>query len=253
MATQPPPGASPRRRRRAHPAAVVRLGFGSLVLLALLVLYLEESGLPLGLPGDVCVMYVGHRAAGQPLTWLASWLGLIGCVLLGASNLYLISRRWGHRLLEGRLGRLLHLDQRRLAQGERWFARWGIWAIRHRPAGPLPLGLGAHRGRLRSGRRARPRRGSRRAPGDAAGPGHPPGRRDWPVLRPAPGPSTATWGAPWTRRRTGCCRSTTALTASSNPCAICTTCSGGTSGYASRPAQVCDTKAKEPEPAPRVW
>jgi membrane-associated protein len=176
---QPAPRAVPRGRRRAQPAAVALVGLGGLVLLAVLLLwegddllellqplrataasilarygrpaafallYLEESGLPLGVPGDIYVMYVGHRSAGQPLVWLATWLGLIACVLLGASNLYLISRRWGHRLLVGRLGQLLHLDRQRLERGERWFARWGIWAIifgRHVPGLRVPITVAA--------------------------------------------------------------------------------------------------------------
>lgn len=93
---------------------------------AFALLYLEESGLPLFVPGDVYVMYIGHRAAGQPLVWVASWLGLTMCVTFGATNLYLISRRLGRGLAQGRLGKALHLSEERLVQGERWFARWGL-------------------------------------------------------------------------------------------------------------------------------
>jgi membrane-associated protein len=113
---------------------------------AFALLYLEESGLPLFVPGDVYVMYIGHRAAGQPLVWVASWLGLTMCVTLGATNLYLISRRLGRGLVHGRMGRALHLTEERLVQGERWFARWGLWAIifgRHVPGLRLPITVAA--------------------------------------------------------------------------------------------------------------
>src|ERR1700693_1768178 len=55
-------------------------------------LFLEESGIPMPMPGDVFVMYVGHNSANSLLTLLAAWLGLIAVVVLGATNLYLISR-----------------------------------------------------------------------------------------------------------------------------------------------------------------
>lgn len=113
---------------------------------AFALLYLEESGLPLFVPGDVYVMYIGHGAAGQPLIWIASWLGLTMCVTLGATNLYLISRRLGRRLVHGRVGKALHLSEERLVQGERWFARWGLWAIifgRHVPGLRIPITVAA--------------------------------------------------------------------------------------------------------------
>src|SRR2546429_8410968 len=38
-------------------------------------LYAEESGVPMPMPGDVFVMYIGHHAADSVLTLLAAWLG----------------------------------------------------------------------------------------------------------------------------------------------------------------------------------
>jgi len=52
---------------------------------------------------------------------------IIVVVVLGATNLYLISRRIGRRLLAGRLGAVLHVTPERLDQAERWFHRWGPW------------------------------------------------------------------------------------------------------------------------------
>src|SRR3979409_2138810 len=40
-------------------------------------LYLEECGVPMPMPGDVFVMYAGHHSAHGLLTLLAAWLGLI--------------------------------------------------------------------------------------------------------------------------------------------------------------------------------
>ena len=109
-------------------------------------LYLEESGIPSPLPGDVFVLYLGTAGAGSPLTLVLSWLGVILAVALGSTNLYLISRHLGHRLLVGRLGRILHVTPENLARAERWFSRYGALAIifgRHVPGLRIPLTVAA--------------------------------------------------------------------------------------------------------------
>jgi membrane protein DedA with SNARE-associated domain len=114
--------------------------YGAPVSLGLL--YIEESGVPLPVPGDVYVAYLGHLGAGSWLRLGASWLGIIAVVVAGATNLYLVSRRWGSRLLEHRLAALLRLDPARLARVEGWFARWGALAIifgRHLPGFRIPI------------------------------------------------------------------------------------------------------------------
>src|SRR6266700_17011 len=94
-----------------------------------LALYLEESGIPVPVSGDVFVVYLWHHFAPSLPQRVLVWLGLVVTVVAGSSNLYLVSRRWGRRLAEGRLGLLLHLTPSRLAAAERWFDRWGAPAI----------------------------------------------------------------------------------------------------------------------------
>jgi membrane protein DedA with SNARE-associated domain len=109
-------------------------------------LYAEESGVPMPMPGDVFVMYVGHHTAQNLLTLLSAWLGLIALVVLGASNLYWISQRWGRSIVEHRLAKLLHLTPTKIDQAERWFARWGVWTLvfgRHVPGLRVPLTVAA--------------------------------------------------------------------------------------------------------------
>lgn len=104
-------------------------------------LYLEESGLPLPVPGDAIMLYVG-RAAGSWAAWIASWLAIVLVVVAGASNLYLIARRWGSRLLGHRLSSAFHLNPHRVARARSWFDRWGPLAVifgRHLPGFRIPL------------------------------------------------------------------------------------------------------------------
>ncbi len=118
--------------------------FGMVAAFALL--YAEESGVPMPMPGDVFVMYVGHHAAHGLLPALAAWLGLIAVVVLGASNLYWISQRWGRSIVEHRLAKVLHLTPARIDRAEQWFARYGVWTLvlgRHVPGLRVPLTVAA--------------------------------------------------------------------------------------------------------------
>lgn len=126
--------------------SAIQLLSGPAYLLAFPLLYLEESGVPLPLPGDVFVMYVGHRVPADVRAWVAAWLGFVLCVTLGASTLYAISRRLGRRVVAGRVGSLLHLNQERMDRAEGWFDRWGLVAVifgRHVPGGRIPITVAA--------------------------------------------------------------------------------------------------------------
>src|SRR5207245_9569246 len=92
-------------------------------------LYIEEAGVPFPAPGDVFVMYVGIHVPHNLAAWIAAWLGLIVAVVLGATNLFLISRKYGRRLAESQLAEYVHLSPERLAKAERWFKRYGVLAI----------------------------------------------------------------------------------------------------------------------------
>jgi membrane protein DedA with SNARE-associated domain len=97
--------------------------------LALAGVYLEESGVPMPVPSEVSIGYLGQRVGAHPWALAAAWVGLTALVVLGATNLFAISRRWGPRLVAGRIGAILDLAPDRLARAQRWFRRWGPLAI----------------------------------------------------------------------------------------------------------------------------
>jgi membrane protein DedA with SNARE-associated domain len=118
--------------------------YGYLVGFALI--YIEESGLPLFIPGDAFLLYVGHRLPHNVPVFLFAWVGFVVAVTFGATNLYLVSRRYGRRLLEHRFASLLHVTPERLNQAEQSFRRWGAWALifgRHIPGLRVPLTVAA--------------------------------------------------------------------------------------------------------------
>jgi membrane protein DedA with SNARE-associated domain len=114
--------------------------FGAAACLGLL--YIEESGIPLPVPGDFYVAFMGRLYGHSLSTWLAAWIGIIIVVVAGASNLYWLARRWGPALLRHPVGRALHIDERQLDKAQGWFDRWGLWAIvfgRHIPGSRIAI------------------------------------------------------------------------------------------------------------------
>jgi membrane-associated protein len=127
-------------------------GFGSLVagvlnrfgaVASFALLYIEESGIPLPVPGDVYVAYLGKLNASSFPHLVLAWLGIIAVVIGGSTNLYLVSRRWGPALLRHPLVRdVFGVDEARLETVRRWSARWGALAIifgRHVPGFRIPV------------------------------------------------------------------------------------------------------------------
>jgi len=115
-------------------------------LVGFVLIYIEESGLPLFIPGDAFLLYVGHRLPHNFPVLAAAWLGFTLAVTLGATNLYLLSRRYGRRLLEHRIVRFLELTPNRLDRAEAWYGRWGPWTLifgRHIPGFRVPLTVAA--------------------------------------------------------------------------------------------------------------
>jgi membrane protein DedA with SNARE-associated domain len=99
------------------------------VEIAIAGIYLEESGLPMPVPSEVSVGYLGQRLGNSPLALFATWLGLTALIVLGSTNLFLASRRFGPRLITGRIGTALHLAPSGVARAQSWLARWGPLAI----------------------------------------------------------------------------------------------------------------------------
>lgn len=99
------------------------------VLFAVPLVAIEEAGLPLPISGDLLITYSASRVPRSPYDWLALGIAFEAAALTGSTFLYFVSRRWGSQILRGALGRALHLNPERIDRAERWFKRWGIWAV----------------------------------------------------------------------------------------------------------------------------
>jgi len=91
-------------------------------------LTLEESGIPIPVPGDAVMAYAGHRVSiGEMIWWQALLCGVLATVI-GSCILYNIGRRGGRPLLH-RYGRYLHLTEGRQIRIEGWLKRFGGFAV----------------------------------------------------------------------------------------------------------------------------
>jgi len=97
--------------------------------IAIFVIFLlEESGVPLPLPGDIALIWAGyHVASGQSL-FVVVLLVVEIATLIGASTLYWLGLRGGRPLIV-RYGRFLHIDESRLLRVESWVGRRALLAI----------------------------------------------------------------------------------------------------------------------------
>jgi len=109
--------------------------YGYLAIFVLM--FVEEAGVPLPLPNEVALMYVGYLAyqgkLDANLAGLVATLGAAG----GSALLYTIARRGGRRLIH-RFGKFIHVTDERLNQAENAVARWGPISI---PIARLTPGL----------------------------------------------------------------------------------------------------------------
>jgi membrane protein DedA with SNARE-associated domain len=112
------------------------------VLAPLFFLLIEEMGLPLPVPGDAIIAYVGYglSKSNTVTLWQALVVALLS-VLIGATILFYLSRRWGQTVIRS-VGRFIFLKQSHITRAEKLFERYGVWAIifgRHIPGMRIPI------------------------------------------------------------------------------------------------------------------
>ena len=93
-----------------------------------LVLLLEELGLPLPLPGDLALLFVGYLVGRGMMRFDLAVLTVVLAALGGGTTLYLLARRYGQPMV-ARYGRYVHLDADRLARFEARSRRLGLVAV----------------------------------------------------------------------------------------------------------------------------
>ena len=93
-----------------------------------LLIGIEEAGVPLPLPGDLAILFMGSQIALGSANPIAVVLVAASSATAGASVLYWLARRLGLGLLR-RYGRFVRIDEGSIERFEDWFQRHGGLAI----------------------------------------------------------------------------------------------------------------------------
>ncbi len=112
------------------------------VLAPLLLLFIEEAGVPIFIPGDGVLAYTGYivQSTHQSSLGVAFAAGVLA-VTVGASILFFAARKFGPQLVT-KLGRFIFLEESHIHRAEQLFQRYGIWTIivgRHIPGMRIPI------------------------------------------------------------------------------------------------------------------
>ena len=111
------------------------------VLAPLLLLIIEEAGVPMPIPGDVIIAYTGYNVAQGKISYEAAYVTIMLSIFIGSTFLFFVSRRWGNIILL-KFGKFLHLNPKRLTTVEEWFKKYGYLVViigRHIPGFRIPI------------------------------------------------------------------------------------------------------------------
>jgi membrane protein DedA with SNARE-associated domain len=100
-----------------------------------LVIFLEELGVPLPVPGDAAIMYGGYLTTTGAIPYPLAYMAVVSGAVLGSACNLTLSRRYGRPFIQ-RFGKYVGVNEEKLARAEGMFKRWGPWAIivgRHIP------------------------------------------------------------------------------------------------------------------------
>ncbi len=90
-----------------------------------LILFAEEGGIPLPIPGDI---FIATVAALPKTNYLSLVVIVVAATLCGSTILFTLARFLGHRLIL-KFGKYIKLTPQKINKAEKWFAKHGGWAI----------------------------------------------------------------------------------------------------------------------------
>jgi membrane protein DedA with SNARE-associated domain len=123
---------------------IERLVTVHIILAPLLLLFVEEAGVPIFVPGDAILAYTGYGISKSHSSsiFIATFIALIA-IIAGSSILFFAARKWGQWLII-KIGRFIFLKQSRIDKAEQLFIKYGFWTIifgRHIPGMRIPITL----------------------------------------------------------------------------------------------------------------
>lgn len=90
-----------------------------------IILFLEEAGIPLPIPGDI---FIATVATLPNSNYFLTVLTVVISTLTGSTILFSISKKFGNPLLK-KYGKHLKMDDKKVKKIEKWFTKYGGLAI----------------------------------------------------------------------------------------------------------------------------
>lgn len=106
-----------------------------------MLLFGEEAGVPLPVPGDVYIAYVGYQVLKGVISYALAFFILMVAILCGSTILYFLSSFFGKTIVL-RFGKYIHLNEKKIIYLEKKFRKYGAWVIvfgRHIPGLRIPI------------------------------------------------------------------------------------------------------------------
>jgi len=91
-------------------------------------LFLEESGLPLPIPGDIFIFIGGTQARLGKTSFLGVLAVVFVATVIGSSILYFISAKLARPVVL-KIAKFMRVDEDRIEKVSRWFVKKGGWAV----------------------------------------------------------------------------------------------------------------------------
>ncbi len=104
-------------------------------------LFAEEAGIPLPVPGDIYISYVGYQISRGVISFHFAFILLFIGILAGSSILFYLASKFGKPVVL-RFGKFFHLNQKKLNFLEKKFRKYGPLVIifgRHIPGFRIPI------------------------------------------------------------------------------------------------------------------
>lgn len=91
----------------------------------LIILFIEEAGIPLPIPGDI---FIATQAALPNSNYLLTVATVITATMIGSTILFTLSKKVGHPLLL-KFGPKIKITPQKVEKVEKWFHKYGGFAI----------------------------------------------------------------------------------------------------------------------------
>lgn len=90
-----------------------------------LILFIEEGGIPLPVPGDI---FIATISALPRSNYFLIVLTTVTATLIGSTILFTLANKFGQKLLI-KYGKYIKITPQKIKRGEKWFEKYGGWAI----------------------------------------------------------------------------------------------------------------------------